>query len=64
MASVQQAPAVQHPGPGPINQAQVQEMFMVRSSMWPLAVLTPFSVTKLTSGVEIPTDEEAGRSSK
>ncbi|KAJ2998831.1 hypothetical protein NUW58_g195 [Xylaria curta] len=27
MASVQQAPAVQHPGPAPINQAQVQEMF-------------------------------------
>lgn len=30
MASVQQAPAVQHPGPMPFNQAQVQEMFMVR----------------------------------
>ncbi|TRX90330.1 hypothetical protein FHL15_008695 [Xylaria flabelliformis] len=30
MASVQQAPAVQHPGPGPVpfNQTQVQEMFM------------------------------------
>ncbi|GAW22388.1 hypothetical protein ANO14919_119250 [Xylariales sp. No.14919] len=28
MASVQQAPAVQHIGPPPFNQAQVQEMFM------------------------------------
>ncbi|KAI0200468.1 SNF2 family N-terminal domain-containing protein [Astrocystis sublimbata] len=28
MASVQQPPAVQHPGPAPFNQAQVQEMLM------------------------------------
>ncbi|KAI1757756.1 SNF2 family N-terminal domain-containing protein [Xylaria castorea] len=28
MASVQQAPAVQHPGPVPFNQTQVQEMLM------------------------------------
>ncbi|RYC65810.1 hypothetical protein CHU98_g369 [Xylaria longipes] len=30
MASVQQAPAVQHPGPAPFNQAQVQEMLMMK----------------------------------
>ncbi|KAI1824846.1 SNF2 family N-terminal domain-containing protein [Xylaria intraflava] len=28
MASVQQAPAVQHPGPAPFNQAQIQEMLL------------------------------------
>jgi hypothetical protein len=36
MASVQQPPAVQHPSSTPYNQAQVQEMFMVRYSKYVL----------------------------